>query len=330
MQADVPRNPRAYELYLRGVSTPTSVEGLKRGTELLRQSIALDSAYAPAYSELGWQLCQIGSYVPGEEKQLSAAEKAYQKALSLNPVLLSAIADLSSLYTDMGKTEEAFDLAQRAVALNPNNAESHFFLGYVYRYVGLTDEAVREMERAVAIDPGNPRFRSIGLTYMYHHDYEKALKGFDLDAGSPYCIMNKGVIYSLMKDTASALANFERVVAMEPKSVIGLVGATIRAGLLGHEPEAKALLREMHRAPMVDGEQWYYLAGLDAALGETDLCAGSLRRAIDGGFFNYPYMISDPNLAPLRNDPAIVPLIGQAKSKRDAFLKRFGLNPDNN
>jgi hypothetical protein len=78
---------------------------------------------------------------------------------------------------------------------------------------------------------------------------------------------------------------------------------------------------------MVDGEQWYYLAGLDAALGETDLCAGSLRRAIDGGFFNYPYMLTDPNLAPLRNNPAIARLVGEAKTKRESFLKKFNLEP---
>ncbi len=328
IQADVSHNPRAYELYLRGISTPTTMEGWLRGTDLLRQSIALDSTYAPAYSELGWQLCQIATYVPGEGGQQLAAERAYRKALALNPGLLSAIGDLSSLYTDVGKTEEAFDLARRAVDLNPNNAEIHFFLGYVYRYVGSTDEAVREMERALVIDPGNPRFRSIGLTYMYHHDYEKALGGFELDAGSPYCLMNKGVIYVFMKDTAKALACFERVIAIEPKSILGRLSAMVQAHLLGRKEEAKALLREIHRTPVVDGEQWYFLAGQDALLGEKELCAGSLRRAIDGGFFNSPYMLTDPTLAPLRSDPAIARLIGEAQAKREAFLARFNLKPD--
>jgi hypothetical protein len=43
-----------------------------------------------------------------------AAERSYRKPLSLNPGLLSAIASLSSLYTDIRKTEEAFELAQSA------------------------------------------------------------------------------------------------------------------------------------------------------------------------------------------------------------------------
>ena len=62
-------------------------------------------------------------------------------------------------------------------------------------------------------------------------------------------------------------------------------------------------------------------------LGEKELCAESLRRAIDGGFFNSPYMLKDPNLAPMRDDPAIAALMREAKTKRDVFLRIFNLDP---
>jgi serine/threonine-protein kinase len=327
MQADVPRDPKAYELFLRGISNPTSMEGAQRGIALLQQSVELDSTYAPAFDELGYRLQQIANYAPGEQQQVRAAERAYQKALALNPGLLSAIAGLSGLYTDIGKTEEAFELAQRALAVNPNNAESHFFLGYVYRYVGLLDDAVREMERAVALDPGNPRFRSIGITYVYRREYEKALKGFDLDAGSPYCLAWKAYVYLLAGDTALALSYCDRVIAIESKSIISLFSRVMRAHILGHIDEGRALLKERDRIPAIDGEQWFNVAEEEAMFEDVARTTRSLRNAIEGGFFNYPLMLTDSFLDPVRDDPAIRQLIEEAKSKREAFIRRFNLSP---
>jgi eukaryotic-like serine/threonine-protein kinase len=325
MQADVPRNPGAYEMFLRGISNPTSIEGTQRSAAMLRQSIEMDSTYAPAFNELGYRLQQIANYAPGEQQQVHAAERSYQKALSLNPGLLSAIAGLSSLYTDIGKTEEAFELAQRALAVNPNSAESHFFLGYVFRYVGLMDDAVREMEKAVALDPGNPRFRSIGVTYAYRGEYEKALKGFDLDRESPFSLAWKAYVYVRMGDTARALIYCDKVAAIEGKSVFNLFSGVLRAYILGHIDEGRTLLRERDKISAIDGEQWFNVAEEEALLKDVARTARSLRNAIEGGFFNYPLMRTDSFLDPVRDDPAIRELIAEAKVKREAFIKRFKL-----
>ena len=332
MQADVPRNPKAYELFLRGIANPTTVEGSQRAAALLRQSIDVDSTYAPAFNELGFRLQQIANYAPGEQQQVDAAERAYEKALSLNPGLLNAIAGLSSLYTDIGRTEEAFGLARRALTVNPNNAESHFFLGYVYRYVGLMDDAVREMELAVALDPGNPRFRSIGVTYAYLGEYEKALKGFDLDRESPFALAWNAYVYMRLGDTARALSYCDRVSALESSapSVFGLFSKIVRACLRGDTEAGRELLREGNKTIVVDGEQWYNRGEWAALLNDAAECARSLRKAIEGGFFNYPLMVSDSCLRPLRDDPAIRKLIVEAKTKREAFLRKFNLNPASN
>ena len=327
MQSDVPRNPKAYELFLRGISNPTSMEGTQRAAALLRQSVELDSTFAPAFNELGYRLEHLASYLPGEQQEIRAAEHAYQKALSLNPGLLSAIAGLSSLYTDIGKTEEAFELARRALAVNSNSAESHFFLGYVYRYVGLLDDAVREMERAVTLDPRNPRFRSIGITYVYRGEFEKALTGLDLDAGSPYCLAWKAHVYMRLGDTALALDYCDKVRAIESKGVIRLFSDVLRAYILGHVDEGRALLKERDKIPSIDGEQWYNVAEEEALLKDTARTTRSLRNAIEGGFFNYPLMLTDSCLDPVRDYPAIRQLMGEAKVKHEAFIRKFNLGP---
>lgn len=326
MRADVPRDPKAYELFLRAISNPPSMEGCQRAAALLRQSIAMDSTYAPTYNELGFRLQQIANYLPGEQQQVFTAERAYEKALALNPGFLNAIAGLSSLYTDIGKTEEAYELAQRALTLNPNNAHSHFFLGYVYRYVGLMDDAVREMETAVALDPGNPRFRTIGLTYEYRGEYEKALKGFDLDGDSPFALSWKALVYMRMGDSSRALGYCDRVLATESKTAFGLFCGITRAHILGNIEEGRALLRKRDSVQVIDGEQCYNRAEWSAMLGDAPHCARDLQRAIDGGFFNYPLMLKDTYFDPIRDDPAFRATIEKARVKHEAFLKKYGLS----
>ncbi len=326
MQADVSHNPKAYELFLRGISNPPSMEGCERAAALLRQSIELDSTYAPTYNELGFRLQQVANYVPGEQEQVFAAERAYEKALSLNPGFLNAIAGLSSLYTDVGRTEDAYELAQRALKVNPNNADSHFFLGYVYRYVGLMDDAVREMETAVALDPGNPRFRTIGLTYAYRGEFAKALKGLDLDGDSPFALSWKSNVYMRMGDSARALGNCDRVLATESKSAFGRFCGITRAYILGHIEEGRSLLKERDSIQVIDGEQCYNRAEWDAMLRDAPRCARDLEKAIDGGFFNYPLMLTDTYLEPIRDDRALRAMIEKARVKREAFLKKYGLS----
>jgi hypothetical protein len=134
-------------------------------------------------------------------------------------------------------------------------------------------------------------------------------------------------VYLHTGDTARALSYCDRVIAIESKSVISLFSRIMRAHILGHIDEGRALLRERDKIPAVDGEQWFNVAEEEALLKDAARTARSLRNAIEGGFFNYPLMLTDSFLDPVRDDPAIRTLIGEAKAKREAFIKRFNLSP---
>ena len=57
--------------------------------------------------------------------------------------------------------------------------------------------------------------------------------------------------------------------------------------------------------------------------GNRDGCIRSLRRAVDGGYFNYPLMLTDIFLDPVRDDPEFREILERAKEKHLAFRKRF-------
>jgi hypothetical protein len=44
---------------------------------------------------------------------------------------------------------------------------------------------------------------------------------------------------------------------------------------------------------------------------------------VDGGFFNYPFLLRDPFLDPVRNDRTFQRILAQARTKHEAFKGRF-------
>ena len=323
MQKNTPQNPLAYEYYLRSISFPTSAEGNRLALEMVKKSIELDSTYAPAFSELGFRTQQIAYYVRGEAQNVHQAEKAYLRALSLNNGLLSALGNLAGLYADLGKTAESVQLSRRSLQINPNNADSHFFLGYAYRYAGFLPEAIDEQEKALELDPGNSRFRSIGVTYIYVGEYQKALQAFELDSDSPWSISWKGQVYLRMKQPETALEYFNETLEMEPQSSLGLWTTGMKAAIEGQHKQGVAAIRKIVQSGVFDSEQWYNWANIYGLLGEKSGCVRLLRKAVEGGFFNYPLMLTDSFLDSVRQEPEFQDVLALAKDKHQAFGKQF-------
>jgi hypothetical protein len=72
-----------------------------------------------------------------------------------------------------------------------------------------------------------------------------------------------------------------------------------------------------------DAELIYKVAQAYAVLGDKAAALHMLRHSIDGGFFCYPYFISDPLLDGIRNEPEFQPLISQARERHEQFEARF-------
>lgn len=325
MQADVPRNPLAYEYYLRGISNPASEEGNQRAVAMFRSSIALDSTFAPSFGELGYRLHQIAAYTAGQGKLAAEAESALLKALALNERSLMAAGNLASLYTDLGRTEQAYQTVKRILAINPDSPEGHFFLGYVYRYVGFLDRAEQEMARAVRLDPNNPRFRSVGITYVYLRKYQQALEGFDLDSTSSFSLAWKAQTYQLTGQSDLALLHAHRVLLLERESQLGQFCEAIKLYIEGRSDLLNALMRERESSNAIDGEIWYNLSEHFGMINDKGGAARSLHKAIEGGFFNYPLMLRDPSFNGMRGDPEFERVVAMARTKYEAFKER---NPE--
>jgi tetratricopeptide (TPR) repeat protein len=105
------------------------------------------------------------------------AEKAYLKALELEPALVSAYLALGQLYERLKRYDQALANASEAVKRNPKNLAAHMITGVIYERKGDTGNAQKAYENALAL---SPRFAPAAnnLAYLYSEyggDKERAL-----------------------------------------------------------------------------------------------------------------------------------------------------------
>jgi tetratricopeptide (TPR) repeat protein len=236
---------------------------------------------------------------------------------------LGAGGKLAKLYTETGKSDKAIGLLRDALKINPNNADSHFALSYIYRYAGMLPESAREGELALSLDRGNPRYRSLATTYLYLGDLDRSLEVHKLDPDSGWTLARVGQIHLRRGQNERALEYLERAIRKEPESSSGRWAAAMKAALQSRREEGLAALRRSNEAAMVDGEQRYHFANIHCLLGDRDGCLRGLQAAVDGGFFNYPFLLRDSLLAPVRTDRRFQRILARAREKHEAFQARF-------
>jgi TolB-like protein/Flp pilus assembly protein TadD len=323
IQTDVPQNPLAYEYYLRSISYPYSNEGDQLAIEMLKKSIELDSNYAPALNQLGDRIHRLAQYGLLDPEETQKAENYFLKSLSQNPELLSALGNLAMIYTETDRTDGAVELTRQMLEINPNNAEAHYSLGYIYRYAGMNNEAVQEMEKAVKLDPKNSGFRSILLTYTTAGEYEKVVNTFKNFKESAFTLSRLGDAFYLQGNKEQALKTYDRVLEMEPDGLSALYATGNKAFIEGNIEAGLDAAHKFEQANLIDAEAWYYFAGIYSLLGDRDGCVRALKRAVDGGYFNYPYMLTDFSFDSVRDFPEFQRVLELAKSKHEAFKRRF-------
>jgi tetratricopeptide (TPR) repeat protein len=315
MRVDLPHNPQAYDYYLRSLSYSSDTKDDSLAIEILKKSIQIDSSYAPVYDELGFRTLRFGQGVFKIASDYGQAERYFLKALSINSDLITSLNYLSGIYTEIGEIEKAMDLAHKALDINPNNAYTHLILSYNYRYVGMLNNSKKEAEIALRIDPHNPRFRSFGHTYLYLREYKKAIEMYDLDEKSIWSLCKKSVTFLRNGQIDEAIVHANRAIEKNPKGQWGLFSSIIKAYIEGNIEKGIKMNLKWELAKPYDSETLYYIASNYGLLGETAGCVRVLRKAVEGGFFCYPFFLTDPFLDPMRDDPEFQEVLALAREK---------------
>jgi len=177
----VTQNEAAYEYYLAGkdlVRKSVETDSLNQARESFEKAIAEDSRFVQAYSGL----CSTNIFLYESSKNpalFESAERACNRALTLEPTEAEAYLALGNLYRYSGQLQLAEPQLQRVLRLEPDNADAHIAMGYVKSDLQKYDEALLEFNLAVESQPGYWRsFNARGAFYYSQGVYSSAIENF--------------------------------------------------------------------------------------------------------------------------------------------------------
>lgn len=227
---DAPRDPRAYELFLRANEIARTYDGLGRARDLYQACVDRDPEFAPAWARLGRCHRVIGKFVEPDADSEARAEDAFRRALALNPRLSIAHKFYANLEADMGRARSA--LVRLIGEANRRGNDPELFAGLVHacRYGGLFEESIAAHGEARRLDPNVP---------------------------------------TSLEQTILMTGNLDRLLAVEPPPLIEGVDDGIRVvglGLGGRHDEARRALsamKEARRLPSLTNWIGYLEAWLD-------------------------------------------------------------------
>ena len=132
----------------------------------------IDNLNATEWFEKGYELDISGNYTD--------AEKAYSKAIELNPRDSVAYYNRGNAYYKLGNYQQAIKDYNRAIELNPQYANAHYNRGTAYSNIGDYQQAIKDYNKAIELNP----------------QYEKAY-------------YNRGVTYAKLGNTKLAIENLK-------------------------------------------------------------------------------------------------------------------------
>jgi serine/threonine protein kinase/tetratricopeptide (TPR) repeat protein len=315
---DVPRTPRAYDLYLRANQLSLESSTYRLARSMYDRCLEEDPAFAPAWARLGRVLRVIGKYLEPEPSSAYAeAERAFDRALTLNPDLSIAHSLSSYLLVETGRAEDAMVRLLARLAAHPADPELLSALVHACRYCGLLEASAAAHQRARRLDP---QVRTSVLhTWFAMGDYERCLEESQWLTDP---------LLSLVLIALGRLEEAERAITIEEERFAGnsierAFVSHLRGFVGGTRDEAAAELDRMKTSGFRDGEGVYYRARSYAALGFAGRALDTLQRAVDVGFFSYPTLRSDPWLDSLRAEPRFVELLAAAAERHQRARNLF-------
>ena len=305
-------NSEAYALYLQGryFANQGTEESYKQAETLLKQALAIDSGFAPVWTELasvfldqvgynfrphdeGYELARNAAqqallidpnYARGYanlaqiERQndwnFAAAYEHMQQALKLDSGDAYVLRDAADLYTRLGRFDEATDLYRQSIAVDPVSSAPHLNLGRVLYYSGRLGEAEAALRKALSLTPGVIRGQYfLGWVLLAQGHAEEALVAMEQETGNYYRLTGTAVVQHELQNAGASDATLKELIENR------------------------------------DVESSYQIALVYAYRGDISTSFDWLQRASDTRDSGLNKMLVDPLLANLHADPRWEPFL---------------------
>ncbi len=318
---EAPKNPRAYEFYLRGNEMTRSYDTLPEARDLYLRALELDPQFALAWAQLGRCYRVIGKFVQGTPDSESHAQQAFQRALAINPRLSVAHKFYATLEADIGQAPQAMVRLLGEAARHGNDPELFAGLVHTCRYCGLYDEAVAAHAEARRLDPNVST--SLQQTLLMTDDLERML-AVDLPAigGGDAGIRIMGLGLGGRREEAR-----EALIVMRGSIQLPAFKAwtTYLMAWLDRRPEEMLLhIGELSALKIQEDPEAIFLEGwLLCDAGAYTPGLEHLGRAIAKGYYAAPTLRRSRHFDPLRSDPTFRAVQADADAGQQRALAAF-------
>jgi Tfp pilus assembly protein PilF len=320
-------DPEAYEAYLLGRAhsyKTYKAANWARAKEYFEKAIERDPGFAPAYASLadlysrGW-----ASPLRTQRDFRVQARQWAEKTLKLDntlPEAHTALARIAQQEWDWAGAERAY---RRAIELNPSDAAAHIWYAFYLSSMQRSEEAVAQAKRAQRLDPVSPLINTwAGHAYFFAGRVEEAnaslQKALELDPSYSTASWLLARSYTTLGMNQQAIAELQRALVLNAEdpdpSVLGALAHVYAR--VGRRQEALQLVSELKRIE-AEGRRYVQPQGFIhayAGLGDKEQAFARLERAYREGANMVLFLNQNPFLDPLRSDPRF-----------DDLVRRIGL-----
>jgi tetratricopeptide (TPR) repeat protein len=244
------------------------------------RALEIDESLAEAHAALG---CVRLWY----EWDWAGAERAFKRAIELNPNYAQGYSWYAEYLVDMGRFDEGLEKLELAKRLDPISLNVQSQVGWALYMARRYDQAIRKFQEVLQMDPNfNTALFWIGRAYEQRGYYDEAIAAFQkarLADDSPIYSALLGHVYAVSGRRGQALK-------------------------VAHD------LNKLSRKGNYVSPYW--MAALFTALGERNQAFQWLQKEYDDRNATLPYLKADPLFDSLRTDPRFQDL-----------LRRVGLAP---
>lgn len=281
----------AWEHYLKGRHQfhRFGRRGLEAARRWFERALEECDTFAPAYAGMADCLSQIYLYLDARKEYREQAVSYAERALELDPQSAEAHVAMGFASTIMQDTASAEASFRRALELDPDSFEAHYQYGRMLWTADRQPLSLQHMQRAVEVKPDD--YQAAGL-----------LVGMLRGAGH-----EKEQLKYAEITVERALAHLPN----EPDDVRAMYLLSGALAVLGRKDEAREWA-ERAIAVSPTTETYYNTACTYASLGDVQRALDLLERSDMQGS-NYQWVVRDPDLDPLRDEPRFHAIVERLK-----------------
>ena len=210
----------------------------------------------------------------GRLRKLTAAQRAIQRALDLNPQNADYHLTAANIEQDLGNIDTCVELLRQALRLRPSFAQAHNNLGIVLSDLGRTEEASSAFAEAIRLNPRYARAHANLATAqmrMLHltEALRSAQRATELQPDYAHAHHLLANAYTMLGDPHAAVVAVSRALQLKPDLVESALLFAQVLSKLKRPDEAEQVLRQALTLSPLRAELWTLLG--DLISGRDDL-----------------------------------------------------------